>query len=513
MRSIYCIQCFCIVLFSATGVFAQREGHMWLFGNYTGLDFNSGVAVPVSSKVLGYPLAPKLHNSTLSDSSGHLRYYENNLPPGYGAIGIHDRLDSLIMGPILTSSNTFYVDGRYDTRFLPFRGTDKIAYVYIDIYPPRSTLNYIMLSDTMRDGLGGVWDDSVRVVSRDSLTPIGLGCVRHANGRDWWVVAHEFLSDTFITALFTPDTAYVVHKQQIGTYQGIYHASPTSGGGVGVIRFSPTGNKLLRANGERLIELYDFDRCTGLLSNLNIISPPSATFGHNDAEFSPNEKFIYVTTVDSLGPGPKYGPRIYQFEIEEPDSNLRRVIIDSFPAVTGQMIGMFHYLSLGHDNKIYVSLIPKDSFYLSVIQEPDVKGTACNFQRSGLYMGGMKTIATSLPQHPSYTIGPIDGSLCDTLGLDAYPPIVYSSNKSMGGTDFIIYPNPADAYCIISGTALPEVLRASLYDIQGRTHKLPVLPLSALQKQLDLRNFPPGMYVLEIETSKGMYRHKIRIER
>jgi hypothetical protein len=119
------------------------------------------------------------------------------------------------------------VDKRFDTRLLPFRGNHKTAYVYIDIDPPQSTLNYIVLSDTMRDGLGGVWDDSVRVVSRDSIVSIGLGCVRHANGRDWWVVTHEFLSDTFVISLFTPDTGYVVHKQGIGTFQGIFSANFT----------------------------------------------------------------------------------------------------------------------------------------------------------------------------------------------------------------------------------------------------------------------------------------------
>jgi hypothetical protein len=505
-----------ICLLTYKNIMSQREGHVWVFGDYTGLDFNSGIAIPIPSKVHGYPPATggRLHNATYSDNVGNLKFYENAILSIPGYIGIYDKNDSLVKGPEFSTVNQYIVDSRFDTRFLPFRGTHKTAYVYIDIYPPRSTLNYIVLSDTMRDALGGVWDDSVRVVSKDSIVSIGLGCVRHANGRDWWVVTHEFLSDTFITALFTLDTAYVVHKQAIGTYQGIFSSSYTSGAGGSVIKFDKSGNKMLRANGECLLETYDFDRCSGLLSNVKVISPPVATFGHLDAEFSPNGNYVYVVTWDSISWNQKQN-RLYQFDVNNPDVNNNYFIVDSGYS---PYIADFMYLARGPDDKIYINVLcgtncPRDSNYISVIVNPDLPGVSCNILLNGLFMAGMKVPGLGLPHHPDYTIGPIDGSSCDTLGLDEYPPIVYSANGLQSEPVFVVYPNPAKDYLMISGKELESVQKVRLYSVQGR-QLLSSEPewLSGSQQILRMSGLNPGIYFLELDYGKGVYRQKVWVE-
>jgi hypothetical protein len=316
-------------LLYSVDAYSQREGHIWHFANYAGLDFNSGVATPVSSKVHGAPPANyyRWSNSTFSKADGTLLFYENNIHPyqdsilDYG-IGIFDANDQPVKKSNIDTVNLFYIGHIYGTYFLPFRGSDKIAYVYVDVWNG-TCLKYILLSDTNNVGLGGPIDDSVHIVSKDSISPGsgsgGLACVRHANGRDWWVVGHEFLSDTFIVTLFTPDTAYIVHKQQIGTYQGVSGTAFTSGAGGNAMRFNSTGDQLIRGNTEGLVELYSFDRCTGLLSNSRTLSPASSvpnSIGMFDIAFSPNGRFVYAPFIGYYNPQTSWS-KLIQFDLLE----------------------------------------------------------------------------------------------------------------------------------------------------------------------------------------------------
>jgi hypothetical protein len=271
---------------------------------------------------------------------------------------------------------------------------------------------------------------------------------------------------------------------------------------------------MLRANGECLLETYDFDRCSGLLSNVKVISPPVATFGHLDAEFSPNGNYVYVVTWDSISWNQKQN-RLYQFDVNNPDVNNNYFIVDSG---YNPYIADFMYLARGPDDKIYINVLcgtncPKDSNYISVIVNPDLPGVSCNILLNGLFMGGMKVPGVGLPHHPDYTIGPIDGSPCDTLGLDEYPPIVYSANGLQSEPVFVIYPNPAKDYLMISGKELESVQKVRLYSVQGR-QLLSSEPewLSGSQQILRLQGLNPGIYFLELDYGKGVYRQKVWVE-
>jgi hypothetical protein len=149
--------------------------------------------------------------------------------------------------------------------------------------------------------------------------------------------------------------------------------------------------------------------------------------------------------------------------------------------------------------------------YLSVIQEPDKKGLNCNFQFNGLYMGGMKVGGFGLPHHPDYTIGPIDGSPCDTLGLDEYPPIVYSTSSLQASPVFEVYPNPANDNITITGKENIRFVR--LYSALGQ-EVLYAQPEDefTLQQNISVAGLESGIYFLEVAWDGGMYRSKIQVE-
>jgi hypothetical protein len=523
---------FILCFLSTVEVYCQREGHIWHFANYAGLDFNSGMAVPVQSKVHGTPPANvyRYSNSTLCRKDGTLLFYENNVHPFQDSlfdvgIGIFDANDSIVKSSSADPLNMYYLGPIHGTHFLPFRGSDKIAYVFADVWKG-ACLKYILLSDSLRNGMGGLVNDSVYVVSRDSIAAGymgGIACVRHANGRDWWVVGHEYYSDTFLVALFSVDTAFIMHKQQIGTYQGLTGTGFTGAANLNSMRFNSKGDQLIRGNGEGLIELYSFDRCTGILSNVRTIRPHNPLSQHPnvalmyDIAFSPSGRFVYAPLIGMDNPQAVWSC-LLQYDLLESDTSSIMKEVARCQSPQGTTLGVFYNISIGPDNKLYVLThngfdVCRDSSYLAVIQDPDQKAPACNFQFNGLYMNGMNVPFPGLPHHPDYTIGPIDGSPCDTLGLDEYPPIVYSRQEINPEPLYVVYPNPAKGYLIISGQSLENIQRIQIYSVQGKL-MLSAEPewLSASQQRVHLPSLETGVYFLEVDYGAGVYRQKVWVE-
>jgi hypothetical protein len=93
----------------------------------------------------------------------------------------------------------------------------------------------------------------------------GLNAIKHGNGRDWWVFAKR--SNALLGG--PPDNDFYIHLVDTAgiwpqPVQSIGTLNSTNGG---KITFSPTGDKMIFTNLRDLIEIYDFERCTGLLSN------------------------------------------------------------------------------------------------------------------------------------------------------------------------------------------------------------------------------------------------------
>ena len=70
---------------------------------------------------------------------------------------------------------------------------------------------------------------------------------------------------------------------------------------------------------------------------------------------------------------------------------------------------------LAPDGKIYVFDFLKE---IHVIHRPNEKGDACGFEQHAIVL---PEYAAGLPYYPNYRLGPLDGSPCDTLGLDNHP--------------------------------------------------------------------------------------------
>ncbi|HND72765.1 MAG TPA: hypothetical protein PLM03_12235, partial [Bacteroidia bacterium] len=89
----------------------------------------------------------------------------------------------------------------------------------------------------------------------------------------------------------------------------------TSAGGFA--KFSPDGNQWAWFTTENGLNLFDFNRENGELSNQKLLMIPHRRV-FTGLEFSPNSRFIYISAHDSL------------FQIDTWDSELDYELIDTF---------------------------------------------------------------------------------------------------------------------------------------------------------------------------------------
>lgn len=343
-------------------------------------------------------------NASYSDSLGRLQSFSNGLHIGNKEWGIMNN------GEFISTEYSEAIGAiwpQYNIA-IPQPG-NSINHLYLyqkDDYLPvlgacAKQLSYAIVNMDSSSGLG-------TVVTRDSLIvadTLFLGNVtttQHANGRDWWILMNEINSNRYYRFLMTPMGVKEYPNQIIGT--PVFE-------GVGQTCFSPNGlhyaifNSLGAADGN-YIDIYDFDRCSGLLSNHHQFHVTDGYWG--GLAFSPNSRFLYVNQQFNC----------WQYDMQASDLWASRKIVAEYDGFLSPYPTRFFFMQLAPDGKIY-SCTTTGSNVLHVIHNPDELGTDCNFQQHAVTMHTNN--ALSIPNHPNYRLGPIDGSPCDTVSIDNLP--------------------------------------------------------------------------------------------
>lgn len=244
---------------------------------------------------------------------------------------------------------------------------------------------------------------------------------RHANGRDWWVLVPDYAEARYYSFLLTPWGFRDTVVQDIGEKPPFPEEIDYGGQNV----FSPDGRHYVDQDGKNGVRLFDFDRCTGLLSNFRHYGfSPETVYGLG-AAFSPDSRFLYVCSRN----------HVFQFDLWE-DGDLAAAV-DTVATYDGFMSPppfptSFYKMQLGPDGKIYITH-KTSAKHIHYIEYPNKKGTAC----------GVRQHSIALPQYrggewfdyPFYRLGPLDGSTCDSLGINNLPL-----------ADFWYKPDSASAY-------------------------------------------------------------------
>jgi hypothetical protein len=145
---------------------------------------------------------------------------------------------------------------------------------------------------------------------------------------------------------------------------------------------------------------------------------------------------------------------------------------------------------------------------ISAIKNPNNIGTACNrvILPNCLTVNG----AISEPiEYANHILGPIDGSSCDTLGLDDETGI-----QKLKDYSFILFPNPGGNQLTIK-TDLPLPVKLILRDSQGKNVFEKKFNKNSFSIQQELVELNQGIYFVElmnVAQHKRLVRKWMKVE-
>ncbi|MBK7357797.1 MAG: T9SS type A sorting domain-containing protein [Saprospiraceae bacterium] len=293
-----------------------------------------------------------------------------------------------------------------DNQYLVF---NKVPHYFDNFGLSHRYLEYSIVDMTKNNGKGKMIKRRVRIL-QDTLDDTGLSAIKHANGRDWWLICCKDTRLEYFVFLVSPSGAQLKHRFDFPKIK--------SRGEAGQNVFSSDGKLFASARVDRpkafyYLNWFNFDRCSGILSDyVNIKLPFQPQQWYAGAMFSKNDAYFYYACVDTL----------YQFEVFNGLPQNRKVVdyYDGYREVIGPNFTAsteFGPLSYAPDGKAYMNEI-LGFRSMHTLHEPDLPTPLCNFKQHDIYCPTMKI---SIPVFPNFRLGPIDGSSCDTLGIDNVP--------------------------------------------------------------------------------------------
>jgi len=262
----------------AVNLTGQKHDYMWLMAfdislkipgiNGYIMDFNE---VPVDIYEITSAMSLQRTNASICDTAGNLLFYTNGI---FIANAIHEQMQNgggLNPGEFTNEFADYGMPTEQGALFLPYPETDSLyvllhlARDWSGIVSPNTYVRrfyYSLIDHRLDNHRGGVIDKNHLLIA-DTLNLGKLCAVKHANGRDWWSIIQEYYTNQFYRILINPEGINLQEPQILE--DSIYS-------GAGQVVFSPDGTKFVQyvlknAPLGHLIYIYDFDRCTGLLSN------------------------------------------------------------------------------------------------------------------------------------------------------------------------------------------------------------------------------------------------------
>jgi DNA-binding beta-propeller fold protein YncE len=265
-----------------------------------------------------------------------------------------------------------------------------------------TSLNFSIIDMALNNGQGKVIEKNIPLI-QDTLNVGEITSVRHANGRDWWLLVSEYDSNRFYR--------FLLSREGIINY-GIQEVEEPIHVGLAQSVFSPDGTKYARLSlvtleEDQYIDIFDFDRCSGSLGNQLQITYVDTAYAGGVA-ISPNSRYLYVSSFQY----------VYQYDLWAENIEESKQTIAIYDGFQGPLWTTLFLAQLAPDNKIYINASNSVNF-LHVIHNPNAPGLACDIRQHDLELPTLN--AFSLPNNPYYGLGPLDGSTCDTLGIDNHP--------------------------------------------------------------------------------------------
>ncbi len=392
-------------------MYGQKHDYTWVYGYLNNPDTSS----KVGGAIVDFKQRPPLHYkenrelnfdlfcAACSDSTGNLLFYSNG-------IRIHNYLNQLIEngdtinpGSIWQSNQNFGYPSVYGGFALPAPGKQNCYYFFhLPFYFDNgqiieSPLYYSFIDMNANNGEGKVMAKNQVLLQADLTHP---RAVKHANGRDWWVLTAQGSEPLYYLFLISPEGVQGPMTQILGDPFPNVEAR-------GISTFSPDGTFFARCDANNGLYLMDFNRCTGELSNLRIFPFDQTTgFRFGAVAFSPDGRFIYLSGNE----------KIVQLDLQAPNLDYSAVdtvqMYDNFADSGPPFLTRFLYPQIGPDDKIYYTTTGTTP-RLHVINRPNLPGLACDVENHGVQLPRINGRTTCF--FPNYRLGEWEGSPCDTI--------------------------------------------------------------------------------------------------
>ncbi|HLO55597.1 MAG TPA: PKD domain-containing protein [Saprospiraceae bacterium] len=433
-----------LMIDSISGI-SQKEDHVWMFGleyggvqglenwGSTNFDFNYDPVRIYEDPNREWDMDGA--NTSICDKDGNLIAYSN------GQVIIHASntaiADTINYGADIPDPSVECIEWEYnnygdENMAIPggMLGSQNVTIlpvedIYYTIYNTIDYCRYLTYKLSFTNFKINDLNPNGKIIDKDVLilrdTLLGqFTAIRHGNGRDWWVVTFSNRFDVVYTFLIDGNC---VHKKSTNP-TGL----KTNMGSIGQITFSPDGRHLAFYLGSELfsstgggVAMADFDRCDGNISNLRskTLSQPRLGFG---TAFSSDSRYLFVCNGEQIFQYDMTATNTLESEKKVAEYDGYEYFFPEFPNLFGYPVS-FCLMKLGPDGRIYIFPSSAQTRMLSVIDHPTEAGIACNIRQHSISMP--TTFARTVPSMPEYRLGPLDGSPCDTLGLDNHPIAKY----------------------------------------------------------------------------------------
>ena len=494
-----------LIFLSMSSVIAQKRGAVWCFGDSALVDFKDTANIITGTSVV----KSRGSCASISDSTGNLLFYTSyDLSiqiSGTDPIKVYGKNNQVILNGDSIQGGAWY----HELVIVPDPASANLFYVFHIGVTQDFGLYFTTVDMSANSGQGAVILKNIQLENFKAVDC--LRAIKHGNGRDWWVF---FRKSDFPSGGNNDWYLYLISPLGITTQpiQGVGSFNSTN---LGQISFNASGNRMAFINYKGLIELYDFNRCTGIINNPVTISAESTQApwpGLWSSEFSPTGNILYVTRIPAVVTD---SSMLFQYDLLSPNISTSKLTLWSAPwSIT------IDQLKTAPDNKMYLTtnyyqFYPyQDSMYnyinmnLSVINSPDSLGTACNLQPFSFYLGGKRSYA-GLPNNPDYDLPALAGSPCDTL----------VSQNELAGTAAVgslhVYYHPAWEKAFINASNLKgKTGKLLVYDMQGKViHSEPLrIQNGYYTRDLSMIGKADGVYLVVVETEQERLVKKVLVE-
>jgi len=422
---------------------SQKHDYNWLQGYDYGYDTANAISYGIShfdfnddTLAISYDSLGMWFlttNTCYSGANGSIIFYSNG-------IHIRNSLDEKVENSDSMNAGYFQFEYLPDLQILGYNTYNGI----IALEDPAAINKYFLIHSFI-DTIGGTFNltcDKIYFTYLDMTANTGHGAVtakdqtilsgrfgyelkatRHANGRDWWILVQKRGTDCYERILLDNTGIHT-----LGTTCGGQSVVGLSGSAC----FSQDGSKYVYVGMYGGINLFDFDRCSGELSNPQYFPLPIfqdlGAIGIGSA-FSPNSRFLYVNATIHC----------YQFDLWAADVWASVDTVAFYDGAQNPFGSAFHTMQIAPDGKIYSSCGNTEWVY-HVIDSPDVKGDSCLFKQHEIEL---PSVCAGVPNFVNYRLGALQNSPCDTLTS------LNNTEKSQKEKHINIFPNPATDFITV----------------------------------------------------------------